>query len=75
MKATERLYRTTGGELVAEGNTAAAFLAYNEGDDIDAADHGKLPGAKSSKPVANKMAPKPEDKSVGKPAPKARGGK
>lgn len=72
MKATERLYRTADGDLVAEGNPAAAFLAYAEGDEIDAKDRDKVPGAKSSKPAANKMATKPEDKSVKEP-PKARG--
>lgn len=73
MKATERLYRTADGTLVAEGHPDAAFLAYTEGDDIDAADQDKVPGAKSRKPAANKMAPKPEDKADDKPAPKARG--
>lgn len=72
MKATERLYRTAEGELVAEGSPAAAFLAYAVGDDVDAADEAKL---KSRKPAANKMAPKPEDKADDKPAPKTRGGK
>jgi hypothetical protein len=69
MRATERLYRTTEGDLVAEGNPAAAFLAYAEGDEVAAADEAKL---KSRKPVVNKMAGKTDDKSV-KPAPKARG--
>lgn len=73
MKATQRLYRTTDGELVAEGNPAAAFLAYAEGDEVADADRSKIPGAKASKPAVNKMAPKPEDKSEDKPAPKTRG--
>lgn len=68
MKATQRLYRTTDGELVAEGNLQAAFLAYNEGDDIAAADERKLAKPKSQAPRENKLADKPEDKA----APKAR---
>lgn len=74
MRASERLYRTTEGELVVEGNPAAAFLAYAVGDEIAAEDLKKVPGAKSSKPAANKMADKPEDKAEA-PKPRSRGGK
>lgn len=72
MNATQRLYRTAQGDLVTEGNPAAAFLAYAEGDEIAREDESKVPGAKSRKPVANKLAAKPEDKTAKEP-PKARG--
>lgn len=76
MKATQRLYRTTDGELVPEGNLKAAFLAYAVGDEIAAEDAKKVPGTKSSKPAANKMADKPEDKSAAEaPKPPSRGRK
>lgn len=67
MRASQRLYRTADGDLVAEGNLAAAFLAYAEGDEVDAEDRGKVPGVKSQAPRENKLADKPEDKAAPKP--------
>jgi hypothetical protein len=34
MQAQEKLYRTTDGRLVKEGDPAAAELAYNPGDEV-----------------------------------------
>ncbi|MEU8279557.1 hypothetical protein ACFYOK_29425 [Microbispora bryophytorum] len=38
MKATERLWRTADGRLVADGDEAGKSLAYAPGDDISEAD-------------------------------------
>ena len=45
MLATERLWRTRGGErLVRDGDLDAAILAYAAGDEIAKADQGLIPG-------------------------------
>lgn len=58
MRAQERLWRTRDGQgLVLDGDPDAATLAYAAGDEIAAADEGKVPGAES------KQEAKPADKS------------
>jgi len=62
-KATRRIWRTTEGEYVPEGDSNAAFFAYGEGQEISPVDLGPLRQVQTEGPTA-KMAPKTEDKSI-----------
>lgn len=61
MIAEDRIYRTADGELVDEGDSGAAFLAYAPGDEVAEKDAAELkkrsaPANKQRKPAANKAA-------------------
>jgi len=66
--AGERLWRTADGGLVRDGDPDAATLAYAAGDEITAADEGRVPGE-----PAEKQQDKPADKSRRPAANKSRG--
>jgi len=69
--ATIRVYRTAGGQLVADGDPRAAFLAYPVGEpiaDADAAAYEQLVAPAPRR--TTKAAPKPTDKAASKPGDK-----
>jgi hypothetical protein len=76
-KVDRRIYRTTDGRLVEEGDTDAAFLAYAAGDEVSDAEARQVgltalgagantasanASAKSRAKLADKAAPRPADK-------------
>ena len=71
MNTPQRIYRTEDGELVAEGDLKAAYLAYGLGDEVENRDADKVkallgedkkPATKKAAASANKAAAKPADK-------------
>lgn len=59
MRAEQRIYRTAGGELVAEDDPAAAFLAYPAGEEVASGDEAAVkalaaPADKARRAAANK---------------------
>jgi hypothetical protein len=58
-----RIYRTADGRHVAEGDPAAAFLAYADGDDVPKDVLAEVEGKpKRGRKPADKQADKPADK-------------
>lgn len=65
--ASERIYRTTSGELVPGSDPGARFLAYAVGDELSGRDaevwkKRTAPADKSRRPAQNKTAAKPPAK-------------
>lgn len=65
-KFGKRIYKTTDGRHVLDGDTDAAFLAFSQHDEnvpasVIAEVEGNVEG-KARRPASNKQAPKPGDK-------------
>lgn len=60
MKAGRRLWRTADGGLVEDGHADGVSLAYAAGDDVDAADEAKVPGASPEPEPEPEVEPEPE---------------
>jgi hypothetical protein len=68
-KVDQRLYRTTDGKLVEEGDPAAAFLAYPAGTELSD-EEARREGLLVERKAAPKAQAKPADKAAPKPADK-----
>lgn len=70
VRAEQRLWRTSDGRLVVEGDPDSATLAYVTGDDIAPADQAKVPGRNTERAEPPKAQQPPANKARGRTADK-----